>query len=236
MLTKNMIFYLYFSKSPCLYLRALKDINPGDELYINYCEELTPLAEIQEYCKNSYYFDYKLENESECCQKWIEDQNDKLVGRQSYAGDEDPAEKSKKYIQKYSTDMLKRIAKTQKDNNHQRYTLQACGALMQQENLLSDTSILKLRMLRYAADGMLAQHQYKEALPYALRILEGYKQMLPKHSAVLAMYNLKVGTIHWHLQEIQEAIKALADAAHGLEITHGTDHNMYKDCTGKFEN
>lgn len=127
--------------------------------------------------------------------------------------------------------MLKRIAKTQKDGNHQRYTLQASGALMQQENLLSDTSILKLRMLRYACDGMLAQHQYKEALPYALRILEGYKLMLPKHSAMLAMYNLKVGTVHWHLQEIQEAIKHLADAAHGLEITHGTDHNMYKDCT-----
>merc|ERR1712146_746246 len=99
---------------------------------------------------------------------------------------------------------------------------------MQQENTLSDTSILKLRMLRYAADGMLAQHQYKDALPYAQRILDAYKQMLPKHSAVLAMYNLKVGTIHWHLQEIDEAIKALADAAHGLEITHGQDHNVQR--------
>lgn len=127
--------------------------------------------------------------------------------------------------------MIKRISKTQKENNHQRYTLQACGALMQQENLLSDTSILKLRMMRFAADGMLAQHQYKDALEYANRILAAYKSMLPKHSATLAMYNLKVGTIHWHLQEIQEAIKHLADAAHGLEITHGTDHNMYKDCT-----
>ena len=177
-----------------------------------------------------------LDSETECCKKWIEDQNDKLVGRQSYATEEDPAEKSKKYITKYSTDMLKRIAKTQTEGNHPRYTLQASGALMQQENLLSDTSILKIRMLRYAADGMLAQHQYKEALPYALRILDSYKLMLPKHSATLAMYNLKVGTIYWHLQEIQLAIKALADAAHGLEITHGTDHNMYKDCTERFEN
>lgn len=80
---------------------------------------------------------------------------------------------------------------------------------------------------------MLAQHQYKDALPYAQRILSAYQLMLPKHSATLAMYNLKVGTIHWHLQEIEQAIKTLADAAHGLEITHGPDHNMYKDCTGR---
>jgi len=45
------------------------------------------------------------------------------------------------------------------------------------------------------------------------------------------MYNLKVGTIKWHLQEIEDAIKTLADAAHGLEITHGETHNMYQDCT-----
>lgn len=44
------------------------------------------------------------------------------------------------------------------------------------------------------------------------------------------MYNLKVGTFYWHLQEIDLAIKTLADAAHGLEITHGENHNMYKDC------
>jgi len=213
-----------------VHLRALKNIEIGEELCINYCEELTSVSEITDYCKNSYYFDYKLENESEECQKWISDQNDKLIGAQSYCVE--PTEKQIKYITKYSTDMLKRIGKgSHKENNHQRYTLQACGALMQQENLLSDTSILKIRMLRYAADGMLAQHQYTDALPYAQRILSAYQTMLPKHSATLAMYNLKVGTIHWHLQEIEQAIKTLADAAHGLEITHGPDHNMYKDCT-----
>jgi len=79
-----------------VHLRALKDIQPGEELYINYCEELTPVNEIIDYCKNSYYFDYDLKTESEACQKWISDQDDKLVGKQSYH-EEDPAEKSKKY-------------------------------------------------------------------------------------------------------------------------------------------
>ena len=34
----------------------------------------------------------------------------------------------------------------------------------------------------------------------------------------------------WQLQHIDEAIKTLADAVHGLEITHGEEHQMTKDC------
>merc|ERR1711970_622482 len=106
--------------------------------------------------------------------------------------------------------MLKRVAKTRKDGNHQRYTLQSCGALMQQENVLEDTNIYKIKMLRFACDGMCAQHQYSEAVQYAERVLAAYKTLLPKNSAMLAMYNLKLGTIYWHLQEIDSAIKTLA--------------------------
>merc|ERR1712066_41820 len=213
-----------------VHLRALIDIPEGEELFINYLDELTPMDDAIDMLKTQYYFDYNVEDEWDVASiPKIKAKNDLLVGY--HKGEAEPKQKQIDYITKYSAQMTKKMEKTMRDGNHQRYTLQATGALMQQEHALPDTNLMKIKVLRIAVDGMCAQHSYKEALEYAERVQEAYKELLPKHSATLAMYNLKVGTIKWHLQEIEDAIKTLADAAHGLEITHGETHNMYQDCT-----
>lgn len=212
-----------------VHLRALKEIEEGEELFINYIGEMIPLDEGIKQLKETFYFDYDINTEPEGLKEQILERDSKL---NAYLDTDEHkvTDQQKTYIRKYSTDMFKRIEKTRAGGNHPRYTLQATGALMQQENVLADTHHLKLRMLRYAIDGLAAQKCFVEAKDYAVTVLAAYKEMLPKHSSSLGMYNLKVGTFYWHLQEIDLAIKTLADAAHGLEITHGETHNMYQDC------
>merc|ERR1711920_555476 len=215
------------SKGKQVHVRALKDNSEGDELFISYIGEMVPLDEGIKQLKETFYFDYDIDTEpSEEIIKIIKDRDIKLNAFNEAA---EPKAHQIDYITKYSLDMFKRIDKNRMSENHPRYTLQATGALMQQENILADTHHLKLKMMRHAVDGLAAQKHFDEAKGYAERVLNGYKQILSKGSSALAMYSLKVGTFYWHLQEIELAIKTLADAAHGLEITHGEDHNMYKD-------
>lgn len=214
-----------------VHVRALIDIPEGEELFICYLDELTPLEDAVPLLKSQYYFDYNIEDEWDVAMIPKIKERDALLTGYHNNLEAPPTEKQITYMTKYSRDMAKRIEKVMRDGQHQRYTLQATGALMQQETMLPDTHYMKLKILRYAVDGLCAQHQYEEALEYAERVLESYKELLPKHSATLAMYNLKVGTVLWHRQEIERAIKTLADAAHGFEITHGETHNMYRDCT-----
>lgn len=213
-----------------VHLRALKTIAAGEELFISYVGELTPLDEAVEQLKNTFYFDYDIDTEPEGIKEIVLERDTKLNALHLGEEGQEPSKKAQTYIQKYSKDMFKRIEKTRASENHPRYTLQATGALMQQENVLADTHHLKMRMMRYAVDGLAAQKSFEEAKKYAVDVLMAYKQILPKHSSALGMYNLKVGTFYWHLQEIELAIKTLADAAHCLEITHGETHNMYTDC------
>lgn len=132
--------------------------------------ELSTLEEGKEILKNQFYFDYDIETETPGCKENILAREELLTAL--HPGDH--TEKSINYINKYSTDMFKRIEKTRASENHPRYTLQATGAIMQQENLLTDTHHLKMKMLRYAVDGLAAQKCFVEAKDYAVRVLEAY--------------------------------------------------------------
>lgn len=212
-----------------VWVRALKEIQAGEELLINYCDEMCTIEQAKEQYKQGYYFEYDIESESLESQEFIKKKESALTAFKPEL-EEAPSEKQIEYITRYSKDMLRRATKEVTKGNHPRYTMICTGALMQQENLLADTNIMKISLLRLAADGYAAQRNYEEALIYSQRVLTAFKSYLPPHSAALAMYNLKVGTLHWHLQHIDEAIKTLADAVHGLEITHGEEHQMTKDC------
>ena len=126
-----------------VWVRALKEIKAGDELLINYCDEMSLVDEAKQQYKNGYYFDYEVESETPESQEFISTKESALTALKPDL-EEAPSQKQIEYIQRYSADMLRRATKEVTKGNHPRYTMICCGAVMQQENLLADWARFKM--------------------------------------------------------------------------------------------
>lgn len=143
--------------------------------------------------------------------------------------EEDVPPKTVNFITKNTEIMLKKIDSSKKVQAWERVAKQAGGLLMQQENLFDDTHLKKLAVLQTCSEVSAILNHYTDAAEYAERVLEAYKKIYPPISNQIGMQSYRLGVHLWHLQRVEEAIKMLGAALKLLEITHGTNHGMYKD-------
>ena len=111
-------------------------------------------------------------------------------------------------------------------------------------NFNLNLNIQKLAVLQTCSEVSAILNHYTDAAEYAERVLEAYKKIYPPISNQIGMQvcikifqqksqssvqSYRLGVHLWHLQRVEEAIKMLGAALKLLEITHGTNHGMYKD-------
>uniref|UniRef100_Q4H2S8 [histone H3]-lysine(4) N-trimethyltransferase n=1 Tax=Ciona intestinalis TaxID=7719 RepID=Q4H2S8_CIOIN len=211
------------NNGPRLEVRALRVIQPGEELCISYIDSLETTEKRREKLKLQYYFDC----ECDTCTKGEELENLKhaLVS-------EDIKEESVKYINQFSKDMLKRIHKTKQNQNWERMCNQTLGTLAQQDCVIADTNVLKIAMLNHAVEVQSFLRRQEPALEYAERVAAAYEKLLPPVHPTLGMYLMRLGVIQWQIQKTEAAVATLGRAASIISKTHGDDHGMFKELLG----
>jgi len=209
------------SCGPNIFVRAVKPIKEGEELFISYIDQAAPSKDRREMLKDQYYFDCGCKQ----CECGVKDDL-----RTAYLlPPEDVSEKQSNYMERHSDIMIKKIASSKKCQAWERVATQAGGTLMQQENLLDDTHLKKLNILQTCSEVSAILNHYDDAAQYAERVLAAYEQLYPPMATQIAMQCYRLGVHYWHLQRVDEAIKMLGRALKHLEITHGQNHGMYQD-------
>jgi len=203
-----------------LAVRAVRHIEPGEEICISYIDALENRQTRGEKLKTQYYFDC----ECECCDELHCTEQLKVARLTDEIKDH-----SYDYIVRFSMDILKRIKHSKDKQNWERMSNQALGALMQMDCVLADTHVLKLAVLNQAVEVEAYLNRQKSALGLARRVYAAYKQILPKVHASLGMYAMKLGILQWQLQKNQEALDTLGNAAFIISKTHGEDHPIWME-------
>jgi len=209
------------SCGPNIFVRAIKPIKEGDELFISYIDTSATSETRKNILKDQYYFD--------CTCKMCESGEKDELKSAYVMPKEDVSEKRSTYIEKNTDIMMKKIESSKKVQAWERVAAQAGGCLLQQENLFDDTHLKKLMILQTCSEVSAILNHYDDAAQYAERVLAAYEQLYPEYSTQIGMQAYRLGVHYWHLQRVEDAIKMLGRALKHLEITHGPEHGMYQD-------
>jgi len=201
-------------------VRAVRRIEPGEEISISYIDALENRQTRGEKLKDTYYFDCNCER----CDELHETEQLKVARLNDEIKDH-----SYEYIVRFSLDILKRIKHSKDNQNWERMSNQALGALLQQDCVLADTHVLKLAVLNQAVEVEAYLNRQKSACKLAKRVYAAYQQILPKVHASLGMYAMKLGILEWQLQKNQQALDTLGNAAFIISKTHGEDHPIWAE-------
>uniref|UniRef100_H2Y4A3 [histone H3]-lysine(4) N-trimethyltransferase n=1 Tax=Ciona savignyi TaxID=51511 RepID=H2Y4A3_CIOSA len=213
------------NNGPRLEVRALKIIQPGEELCISYIDSLETTRQRKEKLQMQYYFDCDCESCANGKCHFVEDLKHALI-----PGDIKP--ESVKYINQFSKDMLRRIQQAKERQTWERMCNQTLGVLAQQDCVIADTNVLKLAVLNHAVEVQSFLRRQDAALEYAQRVANAYEKLLPPVHPTLGMYLMRLGVIQWQLQKTENALATLGRAASIISKTHGDDHGMFKELLG----
>uniref|UniRef100_A0A672GNJ3 [histone H3]-lysine(4) N-trimethyltransferase n=1 Tax=Salarias fasciatus TaxID=181472 RepID=A0A672GNJ3_SALFA len=200
-------------------LRALRRISEFEELTVSYVDYLNVSADRQRKLKEHFHFDCTCEH---CRQR----ANDDLM---TAGADSKPSAEKLKEVAALSREYLENI-ETARVNGDYHEVLRLClECLQQQEDVLADTHLLKLRVLSVTSEVLSFLKSFSEAAAYAHRMVEGYKKLYHPNNAQLGMAIMRAGITHWHAGQI-EAGHAMICKAYGiLMVTHGPSHAITRD-------
>jgi len=201
-----------------LEIRAMRHIEPGEEVCISYIDTLENRQTRGAKLKDTYYFDCD-------CDHCEPDHPTELLKTARLT--DEIKDHSYDYITRFSLDILKRLKKSKETQTWERMSNQALGALMQQDCVLADTHVLKLAVLNQAVEVEAYLNRQKSALKFAKRVCDAYRLLLPKVHPALGMYCMKLGILQWQLQKNNEALETLGDATYIISKTHGDKHPIF---------
>ncbi|XP_074078949.1 histone-lysine N-methyltransferase SMYD3 isoform X2 [Macrotis lagotis] len=197
-------------EGPNLFLRAVRNIQLGEELTICYLDVLMPTVERQKQLKEQYCFDC----DCPLCQTQARDA-DMLAGE----------EQAWKEVQ----GSLGKVEDLQSQEKWEQ-VLAICQALINNyEDHLPDRNIYQLKMLDCAMDACINLSLWENALHYGNRTLEPYRLYYPGFHPVRGVQVMKVGKLQQHQGLYPQALETLKEAFELIKMTHGRDHSLVED-------
>uniref|UniRef100_A0A7N6FHJ4 [histone H3]-lysine(4) N-trimethyltransferase n=1 Tax=Anabas testudineus TaxID=64144 RepID=A0A7N6FHJ4_ANATE len=198
-----------------LQLRAIRDINPEEELSISYIETLSLTEDRQRQLEDQYHFTCH-------CQRC--DSKDKEL---MLIGEEATWQKLKEALPRLEGLKAESDWKTLLDScSHLLSTV--CGDV-------PDENLYKLRMTDMALDASIHLGHWEEALTYGERTLSVYRQYYPDPHPVHGVQLMRVGKLQHYLEHIEDALDTFKQAYQIMKITHGEDHPLTTDLLMKME-
>lgn len=195
---------------PLLLLRAVRDVQAGEELTISYLDLLMTSAERRQQLRDQYCFD------CDCARCLTRDKDADML-----AGDE----KAWKEVQ----DSLKEIEELKAERKWEQVLARCQAVISSNAERLPDTNIYQLRVLDCALDACISLGQPEEALSYGLRTMEPYRIFFPGCHPVRGVQVMKVGKLQLHQGMFPQAMKNLRLAFDIMRVTHGREHQLMED-------
>uniref|UniRef100_F7FRC7 [histone H3]-lysine(4) N-trimethyltransferase n=1 Tax=Monodelphis domestica TaxID=13616 RepID=F7FRC7_MONDO len=197
-------------EGPSLFLRAVRDIQQGEELTICYLDVLMPSAERQKQLKEQYCFDCDCPG----CETRSKD-DDMLSGE----------EQAWKEVQ----DSLKKVEDLRAQEKWEQI-LAICQTLINNYgDRLPDRNIYQLKMLDCAMDACINLCLWEDALLYGSRTLEPYRLYYSGFHPISGVQVMRVGKLQHHQGLYPQALETLKQAFELMKVTHGRDHSLVED-------
>lgn len=200
-------------------LRAMRKISEGEELTVSYVDFLNLSADRQKKLKEHFYF----ECTCEYCTQHVKD--DLMMA----AAESKPAADKVKEVTALSKECLEKIETSRIEKNYHEVVKLCHECLHQQENVLADTHLYKLRVLSVASEALSYLQCFSEAAGHAHTMVEGYMKLYHPNNAQLGMAIMRAGITHWHAGKIEVGHGMICKAYGILMITHGPNHAITRD-------
>lgn len=199
-----------------LRLRAVRDINPEEELTISYIETLSLTEDRQRQLEDQYHFTCH-------CQRCDSQDTDRLM----LSGEEATCLLLKEALPKLEG--LRAESDWQALLESCRHLLSTVGGDMPEENLY------KLRMTDMAVDASIQLGHWEEAVGYGEKTLPAYRQYYPDPHPVHGVQLMRVGKLQHYLERIKDAFDTFRQAYEIMKLTHGNDHSLTAELLMKME-
>ncbi|XP_061836643.1 histone-lysine N-methyltransferase Smyd1-like [Nerophis lumbriciformis] len=197
-------------------LRALEKIPEGKELTVSYVDFLNLSAERKKKLKECFHF--------ECtCQHCSQQLKDDLM---MASADNKPSTEKLKEMTAFSKDCLEKIEKSRNEGNFHEVVKLCRECLHQQENVLADTHLCKLRVLSVASEALSYQRSYSEAAEYAQRMVNAYMKLYQHNSPQLGLATMRAGVTHWQAGQTEQGHSMICQAYGILMVSHGPNHTV----------
>ncbi|XP_053093469.1 histone-lysine N-methyltransferase SMYD3 isoform X1 [Pangasianodon hypophthalmus] len=197
-----------------LELRAVRRIQPFEELCISYTDILAPRVERRAQLMDQFYFLCQ-------CQRCSDDQSDcTMLG----------GEESRWTIIRDSLPHLETLRHEEKWAELK----QACQALIGENSAaVPDSNVYMLRVLDSLMDACISLSQYETALQYGTRTLIAYLLHYPDPHPSHAVELLRVAKLQHYSGDVEQAERTFTQAYDVMKVTHGSDHPLVSEVCRK---
>uniref|UniRef100_H2TAT1 [histone H3]-lysine(4) N-trimethyltransferase n=1 Tax=Takifugu rubripes TaxID=31033 RepID=H2TAT1_TAKRU len=198
-------------------VRAVQELNPGDEILNSYIDLLYPTEDRKERLLDSYFFTCLC---SECFTKSKD--KEKIKIRKNI-----PPEPEK--IQSmicYAKNLIEEFRRAKHYKNILLPPLlELCElSLDKMGSIFADTNVYMLHMMYQAMGVCLYMQDWEGAMRYGEKIIHPYSFHYPAYSLNVASMYLKLGHLYLGLEKRTQGVKALKKALSIMEVAHGKDH------------
>lgn len=197
-------------------IRAVQEINAGDEVFTSYIDLLYPTEDRNDRLTDSYFFTCD-------CKECTTKQKDpaKLELRKL---NEAPSPQTIRDMIRYARNVVEefRRAKHYKTPSE---LLEMCELSIEKMGVVfDDNNVYMLHMMYQAMGVCLFLQDWDGAVKYGQKIIKPYSKHYPPYSLNVASMWLKLGRLYMGLEKKSAGIKALKKAIAIMEIAHGADH------------
>uniref|UniRef100_A0A3Q3XE63 [histone H3]-lysine(4) N-trimethyltransferase n=1 Tax=Mola mola TaxID=94237 RepID=A0A3Q3XE63_MOLML len=202
-------------------VRAVQDMNPGDEVLISYIDLLYPTDDRNSRLRDNYYFTCQCQ---ECTSKSM-DETKLKVRKQSEPIEPEVINNMVRYARKTIGEFrafkhIKNILRSPPSE-----LLEMCEQSLEEMGAVFDDSNVYMLNIMYQAMGVCLYMQDPDgAIRYGEKIAKSYSKLYPPYSLNVSSLYLKLGKLYIGQERPSVAISALKKAAAIMEVTHGKNH------------
>ncbi|KAK1891414.1 N-lysine methyltransferase SMYD2-A [Dissostichus eleginoides] len=221
-------------------VRAIREIDPGDEVFNSYIDLLYPTEDRKERLLDSYFFSCQC---TECTSK----SKDKAKMETRKLSSPPEPEKIKSMVH-YAKIVIEEFRRAKHYKNilflglqlhfllHFHELLEICELSLEKMGaIFADTNVYMLHMMYQAMGVCLYMQDWDGALRYGEKIVQPYSVHYPAYSLNVASMYLKLGRLYLGLEKKKQGIRALKRAVAIMEMAHGKDHNYVAEVKREIE-
>ncbi|XP_008308104.1 N-lysine methyltransferase SMYD2-A-like [Cynoglossus semilaevis] len=208
-------------------VRAVTEINPGEEVFNSYIDLLYPTEDRRERLLDSYFFTCQC---TECTTK-SKDKAKMVTRKLSTPSKPEEIEQMIQYAKNVIEEF--RRAKHYKTPSE---LLEMCELSMEKmATVFGDTNVYMLHMMYQAMGVCLYMQDWDGAMTYGEKIIQPYSVYYPAYSLNVASMYLKLGRLYLGLEKKTQGLKALQKALAIMEVAHGKDHQYVAEVKHEIE-
>ncbi|KAM3876957.1 N-lysine methyltransferase SMYD2-A [Diretmus argenteus] len=211
-------------------VRAVQEINPGDEIFNSYIDLLYPTEDRNERLLDSYFFTCQC---TECTTKSKD--KAKMEIKKKLSSPPEPEEI--RSMVHYAKNVIEEFRRAKHYKMVPPSELLEMCELSQEKmgDIFADTNVYMLHMMYQAMGVCLYMQDWDGAMSYGEKIVQPYSVHYPAYSLNVASMYLKLGRLYLGLERKTQGVKALKKALAIMEVAHGKDHHYVAEVKREIE-